>query len=300
MSDPQSQPPPSFLDADIDLDQAIDAPGAQQPAEPLPPLRKPVAKIDLELLLGENGLPKLRKMGSKLKLAGKGHELDDFRKIMRMYQLWGHHMLPAYKFDRIISEAEKHCHRRPLRVWLSNTITEDRRRRLGIIFSNDPDQPPLTNEQLDEQPADPEALGNAAASSSSSSSVAPASQAMSEDVIARIEQNRRRALVILEEKRLRQQAQGSLPSTSAADASTEATPGPAASAQPSRSSPRSSFDGSDPAAAADPENIRPDEGFEDHHWAEMDQDWERSLEMAEEDERRRLEMRFMEMEQNEF
>ncbi|KAK5108943.1 hypothetical protein LTR62_007658 [Meristemomyces frigidus] len=60
--------------------------------------RKPVPKLDENLLLGDRGIIALRRHARRLKFKGKGHEFSDIGRLLGMYQLWSDDMFPKAKF----------------------------------------------------------------------------------------------------------------------------------------------------------------------------------------------------------
>ncbi|KAK3708665.1 chromosome segregation in meiosis-related protein [Vermiconidia calcicola] len=88
--------------------------------------RKPVPKLDENLLLSQAGIPKLRKITkSRLKFRGKGHEFSDMSTLLNMYQLWLDDLYPRAKFRDALSMVEKLGHSKRMQVtrrtWLDET-----------------------------------------------------------------------------------------------------------------------------------------------------------------------------------
>ncbi|KAK3696448.1 chromosome segregation in meiosis-related protein [Vermiconidia calcicola] len=88
--------------------------------------RKPVPKLDENLLLSQAGIPKLRKITkSRLKFRGKGHEFSDMSTLLNMYQLWLDDLYPRAKFRDALRMVEKLGHSKRMQVtrrtWLDET-----------------------------------------------------------------------------------------------------------------------------------------------------------------------------------
>ncbi|GAA6036959.1 hypothetical protein JCM8097_005479 [Rhodosporidiobolus ruineniae] len=74
--------------------------------------RKVLARMDEARLTGEKGFPKLQQDLKKVKLKGKGHELQDLRRVLTLYQLWTHEMFPRTNLRDTLQTVEKLCHKR--------------------------------------------------------------------------------------------------------------------------------------------------------------------------------------------
>ncbi|GAA5833882.1 hypothetical protein JCM11251_005997 [Rhodosporidiobolus azoricus] len=74
--------------------------------------RRVVAKLDETRLLGPTGFPKLRQELKKVKIKGKGHELQDLRRVLTLYQLWTHELFPRTNLRDTLTTVEKLCHKR--------------------------------------------------------------------------------------------------------------------------------------------------------------------------------------------
>jgi replication fork protection complex subunit Csm3/Swi3 len=88
--------------------------------------RKPVPKLDEQLLLSDKGLSKLRKITrSRIKFRGKGHEFSDMSMLLDTYQLWLDELYPRAKFRDALSMVEKVGHSKAMQVrrraWLDDT-----------------------------------------------------------------------------------------------------------------------------------------------------------------------------------
>ncbi|GAA5938268.1 hypothetical protein JCM3775_002932 [Rhodotorula graminis] len=102
------EPAATALDVDgtaVDVD-GLDAEGA--PAKK----RRVVAKMDEVRLLGPSGFPRLRDDLKKVRIKGKGHELQDLKRVLSTYQLWAHQMYPKTNFRDTLTTIEKLCHKR--------------------------------------------------------------------------------------------------------------------------------------------------------------------------------------------
>ncbi|OZJ04548.1 hypothetical protein BZG36_02695 [Bifiguratus adelaidae] len=89
--------------------------------------RAPYVKVDEGLLLGPAGLPKVKKLGPRLKYLGKGHEVEDLRKLLNFYKMWAHELHPRLKFQDFVKAAEKTCRSKRSRVYLETWIKESKR-----------------------------------------------------------------------------------------------------------------------------------------------------------------------------
>ncbi|GAA5868318.1 hypothetical protein JCM3774_001005 [Rhodotorula dairenensis] len=74
--------------------------------------RRVIAKLDEERLLGPTGFPLLREHMQKIKIKGKGHEGQDLKRVLTMYQLWSHKMYPKTNLRDTLQTVEKLCHKR--------------------------------------------------------------------------------------------------------------------------------------------------------------------------------------------
>ncbi|GAA5891537.1 hypothetical protein JCM5296_004247 [Sporobolomyces johnsonii] len=88
--------------------------------------RRAVAKLDETRLLGPSGFPQLRDDLRKLRLKGKGHETQDLKRVLTMYQLWSHQMYPKTNLRDTLHAVEKLCHKRSLQRALKQYKDEDR------------------------------------------------------------------------------------------------------------------------------------------------------------------------------
>ncbi|GAA6012159.1 hypothetical protein JCM11491_001768 [Sporobolomyces phaffii] len=76
--------------------------------------RKVVAKMDETRLLGPTGFPRLMQDIKRVKIKGKGHETQDLKRILSVYQLWTHQMYPKTNLRDTLTTVEKLCHKRSL------------------------------------------------------------------------------------------------------------------------------------------------------------------------------------------
>ncbi|RJE23643.1 hypothetical protein PHISCL_04019 [Aspergillus sclerotialis] len=89
--------------------------------------RQPVAKLDENRLLSQQGIPKLRKVAkSKLKFKGKGHEFSDAARLLNFYQLWLDDLFPRAKFADGLAIIEKLGHSRRLQTMRKQWIDDER------------------------------------------------------------------------------------------------------------------------------------------------------------------------------
>ncbi|GAA6051843.1 hypothetical protein JCM3770_005493 [Rhodotorula araucariae] len=93
------------VDGVVDVD-GVDADGATAKK------RRVVAKMDETRLLGPNGFPKLRDDLKKVRIKGKGHEMQDLKRVLSTYQLWAHQMYPRTNFRDTLQTVEKLCRKR--------------------------------------------------------------------------------------------------------------------------------------------------------------------------------------------
>ncbi|GAA5885357.1 hypothetical protein JCM16303_006017 [Sporobolomyces ruberrimus] len=76
--------------------------------------KRVVAKMDETRLLGPTGFPKLIEDIKRVKLKGKGHEAQDLKRVLSLYQLWSHQMYPKTNLRDTLTTVEKLCHKRSL------------------------------------------------------------------------------------------------------------------------------------------------------------------------------------------
>ncbi|KAK3695675.1 replication fork protection component Swi3-domain-containing protein [Podospora appendiculata] len=88
--------------------------------------RAPRVKLDETRLLSEKGLPKVRKMGPKLKLKGKGHEFSDASRLLSFYQEWLDDLFPKATFLDALAMVEKAGHKTVMRNQRLKWIEEGR------------------------------------------------------------------------------------------------------------------------------------------------------------------------------
>ncbi|TQS37989.1 hypothetical protein Golomagni_01518 [Golovinomyces magnicellulatus] len=74
--------------------------------------RTPRVKLDEDLLLSSEGIPKLRSKAKLLQIRGKGHEFSDTFKLLSMYQLWLDDLFPKARFLDALAMVEKLGHKK--------------------------------------------------------------------------------------------------------------------------------------------------------------------------------------------
>ncbi|KAJ7581453.1 replication fork protection component Swi3-domain-containing protein [Mycena floridula] len=83
--------------------------------------KKKIMKLDEERLLGPEGFPQLIKDTKHFRIKGKGHEVEDLNRLLRVYQFWSHTLYPRTQFKDTVERVEKLCHSRrmhsKLGVW---------------------------------------------------------------------------------------------------------------------------------------------------------------------------------------
>ncbi|KAF9166102.1 chromosome segregation in meiosis- protein [Actinomortierella ambigua] len=103
----------SRRDADADLMDLSEVNVIEKEKKP----RKPVPKLDAEKLLGEQGLPLLRKYGQTFRVRRKyasdsekrANAKDNLARMMAMCQTWGDNLFPKATFHDFIRLAEAKC-----------------------------------------------------------------------------------------------------------------------------------------------------------------------------------------------
>ncbi|BGP22609.1 swi3 domain-containing protein [Rhodotorula toruloides] len=88
--------------------------------------RRIVAKLDETRLLGPSGFPKLRDNIKKVKIKGKGHEMQDLKRVLTVYQLWSHQMYPKTNLRDTLQVVEKLCHKRTVQRALKQYRDEEK------------------------------------------------------------------------------------------------------------------------------------------------------------------------------
>ncbi|KAI4724719.1 Swi3-domain-containing protein [Aureobasidium sp. EXF-10728] len=87
--------------------------------------RKPVAKLDEDRLLSQQGIPKLRKIAKdRIQIKGKGHEFSDMARLLNTYQLWLDDLFPKAKFMDGVSMIEKLGHKKRMQMMRREWIQE--------------------------------------------------------------------------------------------------------------------------------------------------------------------------------
>ncbi|KAH6578990.1 hypothetical protein BASA61_008438 [Batrachochytrium salamandrivorans] len=93
--------------------------------------RRVIAKLDADRLLGAKGFPMLLKGAKKMRFSGKGSELKDLERIIRMYQLWGYELFPKLSFGDFVERTEKVCHEKRLKLYMAQLFRDQEKRALG-------------------------------------------------------------------------------------------------------------------------------------------------------------------------
>ncbi|KXN86878.1 Chromosome segregation in meiosis protein 3 [Leucoagaricus sp. SymC.cos] len=75
--------------------------------------------LNENLLLGPTGFPDLISQIKDFKVRGKGRELEDLTRVMRVYNFWTHKLHPKLKFRDTVLRIEKLCHTKRMQVALS-------------------------------------------------------------------------------------------------------------------------------------------------------------------------------------
>ncbi|TIA36860.1 Swi3-domain-containing protein [Aureobasidium pullulans] len=87
--------------------------------------RKPVAKLDEDRLLSQQGIPKLRKIAKdRIQIKGRGHEFSDMARLLNTYQLWLDDLFPKAKFMDGVSMIEKLGHKKRMQMMRREWIEE--------------------------------------------------------------------------------------------------------------------------------------------------------------------------------
>lgn len=92
--------------------------------------RKKIPKLDAERLLSEPGIPHVRKLmrsgqlKRKLRLKGKGHELDDVARLLNFYQNWLDSLYPRAKFTDALQLVEKAGHTKKMQMYRKSWMDE--------------------------------------------------------------------------------------------------------------------------------------------------------------------------------
>ncbi|KAJ3175687.1 chromosome segregation in meiosis- protein [Geranomyces variabilis] len=212
--------------------------GLSPSREPPPKERAPIPKLDADKLLSPEGLPRLRLMTSKLSFKKKGNQTADLRKLMSLYQIWGHGLFPKLKFNSFIEKTESVCKQKRLKIFFQAVLAEERRLRYDAAMGVGGDeqggeasaaarQSDGEGERMDDrmdldEDEEDTALEHSASifnpppsqspapsqspnvtPAASIAAPAPASSVVPSDVLARIEESKARALAKLAERRRR-------------------------------------------------------------------------------------------------
>lgn len=74
------------------------------------------AKLDVERLCSDTGIPSLRTRAKTFRFKGRGHELADLDKFIEHYQFWCHEMFPKAKFRDCVKMIKKVGRSRQMKV----------------------------------------------------------------------------------------------------------------------------------------------------------------------------------------
>ncbi|EIW85142.1 Swi3-domain-containing protein [Coniophora puteana RWD-64-598 SS2] len=101
--------------------------------------KRKLAKLDEGRLLGPDGFPQLIRDTKHFQARGKGHEMSDLGRLLRIYQFWTHKMHPKGSFKDNVEKVEKVCHSKRMQVALSVWRDEAK----GLVNGKRPDDEPL-------------------------------------------------------------------------------------------------------------------------------------------------------------
>ncbi|KAK4149823.1 replication fork protection component Swi3-domain-containing protein [Chaetomidium leptoderma] len=113
--DPFRSPSPEPAKNDKEKEKSKDVLGIEKQLDLKRKPRAPRVKLDDTRLLSDKGIPKLRKMGPKLKLKGKGHEFSDAARLLSFYQDWLDDLFPKATFLDALAMVEKTGHKTTMR-----------------------------------------------------------------------------------------------------------------------------------------------------------------------------------------
>ncbi|KAJ3343120.1 chromosome segregation in meiosis- protein [Gonapodya sp. JEL0774] len=103
--------------------------------------REPAPKLDAELLLSAKGFPKLRadvdKMKFKAKYSKDEDAIRDLSRLMDFYQIWAHGLYPKFTFADAAERIEKVCHERRMKVHAEEWRKFERRKLRGELFEGE-------------------------------------------------------------------------------------------------------------------------------------------------------------------
>ncbi|XP_019638592.1 PREDICTED: TIMELESS-interacting protein-like [Branchiostoma belcheri] len=156
--------------------------------------RKPQPKLDAKRLCGERGIPSLPKHFDKVKFAGKGHEAEDLKLLMRTMEHWAHRLFPKLTFDDVIEKVEQLGQKKPVQVCMEKL-------RMGMpLLDEDFVRRGDDEDQADEAGTGAGTGGGAGAGSDTDSGAQPPSQpgpsqstGLTAEQREKMEQNRRLA-----------------------------------------------------------------------------------------------------------
>ena len=69
--------------------------------------RRVVARLTPEVLVEAKGIAMVYKAFPKVSFKGRGHEVDDLRKLLNKYAEWAHTLVPEMDFNDVVEKLEK-------------------------------------------------------------------------------------------------------------------------------------------------------------------------------------------------
>ncbi|XP_006458081.1 hypothetical protein AGABI2DRAFT_115101 [Agaricus bisporus var. bisporus H97] len=81
--------------------------------------------LNENLLLGPTGFPDLISELKDFKVKGKGHEVEDLTRLMRVYNFWAHRLHPKLKFRDTVLRVEKLCHSKRMQASVALSVWRD-------------------------------------------------------------------------------------------------------------------------------------------------------------------------------
>ena len=107
------------------------------------------ARMDAERMLGERGLPKVRKLATSFRFKGKGHEKRDLQKLLGTYQLWAHKLFPKANFADFLVLCRNAGKETTVRAYRKRIIDEEKYPAPSI-----PDHEPSPSLELSDPPVE--------------------------------------------------------------------------------------------------------------------------------------------------
>ncbi|XP_075063690.1 TIMELESS-interacting protein [Mixophyes fleayi] len=163
----------------------------QTEEEPIPARRavkRPQPKLDAQRLTSQRGLPALRHLFDDTKFKGKGHEAEDLKVLIRKMENWGNRLFPKLQFEDFLSRLELLGNKKEVQTCLKRIRMD-----LPIIhedFNSEEVVVQMEDNNLDLPSEDFSALPESPPPSLSQ----PSTAELSEEMLQRIERNRRLAL----------------------------------------------------------------------------------------------------------